>query len=257
MRDDESDASSSSSSGDEGPIDLRADEEWQDAEPDNEEVVFQSLFDDEIFNTLDSMLALCKQQYKFDLRAVIRNLGVYVCVTLRFRLMSLTRCSAADLDFYTSIKLVNYVRSEASKGNHKPDVSSTDRFDSDDYLKPVLEDDAVLFCLDELLESVRLGAIETNGAAAATTSNSETAASKRIKELEEQLRRIQEQFAEYRTAVGETLEKRWDDRSAAPSSSAEKPARDDDTHYFDSYSYNGSPPPLHFPRHSQLTSPPL
>lgn len=71
---DNSDAFSSSSD-DERPLNLQADEEWQDAEPDEEDIVFQSLFDDEIFNSLDSMLALCKQQYKFDLKAVIRDLG--------------------------------------------------------------------------------------------------------------------------------------------------------------------------------------
>lgn len=144
-----------------------------------------------------------------------------------------------DLEFLDALKLVNYIRSEASKGNHKPDVSSKDNFAGDEFLKPVLQDDAVLFCLDELLESIQQSLTPMNG----DTSREymlHADTSKRVKELEEELQRLQRQFDDYRIAVGETLEKSWDERSAAPKTENEKPARDDDTHYFDSYSYNGT-----------------
>ena len=134
---------------------------------------------------------------------------------------------------------MNYIRSEASRGNHKPDVSSKDKFNGDEYLKPVLQDDAVLFCLDELVETIQQNSPPKDGSTVQERMP-HADASRRIKELEGELQRLQRQFDDYRTAVGETLEKSWDERSAAPITGDEKPVRDDDTHYFDSYSYNGT-----------------
>ena len=143
------------------------------------------------------------------------------------------------VDFYESIKLVNYIRAEAAKGNSKPSVASKDVFDSDDYLKPVLQDDAVLFCLDDVVEFG--SGDEPTGMNSKEKSTTDPSA--RIRELEEQLQKMQEQFAEYRQAVGKTLDERWADRAGpsaeASTSSDAEPKRDDDTHYFDSYSYNG------------------
>jgi protein arginine N-methyltransferase 3 len=55
------------------------------------------------------------------------------------------------LEFLDLIRLVNYIRSEAMMGNLKPDVSSKTQFEDEKYLKPVLEDDAVLFSLEDAL----------------------------------------------------------------------------------------------------------
>lgn len=54
------------------------------------------------------------------------------------------------LDFLELIKLVNYIRAEANRGINKPNVSHKRFFEDEQYLQPVLEDDALLYSLDEL-----------------------------------------------------------------------------------------------------------
>jgi protein arginine N-methyltransferase 3 len=48
------------------------------------------------------------------------------------------------------IKFVNYVRSQVKEGNAKPDVESPAAWEDDKFMQPVLEDDALLFSVDEL-----------------------------------------------------------------------------------------------------------
>ena len=54
------------------------------------------------------------------------------------------------MDYFETIKLVNYLRSEAKAGNFSPNVSRKNIFTDEKYLKPVLEDDALLYHIDEL-----------------------------------------------------------------------------------------------------------
>jgi protein arginine N-methyltransferase 3 len=97
------------------------------------------------------------------------------------------------LDFLGTIKLVNYVRSEVKAGNTTPDVSSKDKFEDEAYLKPVLEDDALLYSLDDIEDEE-----------SATAGNTE--AERRVTELQEDLERLQSQFTEYRMAVQKSME---------------------------------------------------
>ena len=48
-------------------------------------------------------------------------------------------------------KLVNYIRSEVKVGKGKPDVSSKSAFEDDRYLLPTLEDDALLYSLQDVV----------------------------------------------------------------------------------------------------------
>lgn len=166
------------------------------------------------------------------------------------------------LDFYGCIKLVNYCRAETLAGR-VPKVESADVFQDDRYLQPVLEDDAVLFSLDELLDPAGTGAGESNGPASEKNISGGSEAT--LAELRQQLETLRKQFSDYRAAVETTLEQRWSDRDeasnkAGPTSSSRHAAaegsrapasslssmeksfggRDDDSHYFDSYSYNGA-----------------
>ena len=50
------------------------------------------------------------------------------------------------------MKLVNYLRAEVKAGNAKPDVSDAKAWADDKYLQPTLEDDALLFNLDDIDE---------------------------------------------------------------------------------------------------------
>lgn len=56
-----------------------------------------------------------------------------------------------DLDFYAIIKMVNYIRAQVQDGISNPDTSDPSLWSDDKYMKPTLEDDALLFNLDELL----------------------------------------------------------------------------------------------------------
>lgn len=133
-----------------------------------------------------------------------------------------------------------------------PALKSAEEFVNEDkYFRPVLEDDALLFSVDDILEMAQA----TQNGKSSTKSTPEQSNIAKIKELEEDLARLQAQFADYRNAVSTTLEERWNERGTAAgqagstgvvgqltttSTEPVKPARDDDTHYFDSYSYNGT-----------------
>ncbi|KAK5020031.1 Ribosomal protein arginine N-methyltransferase rmt3 [Cryomyces antarcticus] len=218
----EDSVSSGSSEASTDPLNPEQDEDWEDAEPEEEEnLQVKDFFSDETFPSARAMLEFCQDQYGFDFVKVQKDLG---------------------LEFYSSIKLVNYLRSAAKEGNTKPDVSSKELFEDDKYLQPVIEDDALLFCLDELsdIQSSSQPAISDSAKGKAVNGDGDPFA--RIAELEEQLQRLQSQFNEYRLTVAKTLDERWNDKSSdaqAESSKQVIPApRDDDSHYFESYSYN-------------------
>ncbi|KAE9380501.1 putative ribosomal protein arginine N-methytransferase rmt3 [Stipitochalara longipes BDJ] len=207
-------ASSSGSSENSDILDMKDEEGWEDAEPDEEETQFISLLDDEVFMDIYAMLNHCKQKYNFDFLEIRQRLA---------------------LDFYGSIKLVNFIRSQVHNGNKvSPEISQQD-LDDEKYLKPILEDDALLFSLDELPD-VMEGVPGTNGK---DVSNGSGELASRVSELEEELRRIQLQFDNYRASVSETLDDRWNEKGVSGAPGTEQEAkRDDDSHYFSSYSYN-------------------
>lgn len=212
-------AASSGSSENSDILDLKDDEGWEDAEPDEEDIQFISLLDDEVFKDIQTMLTHCKEKYDFDFMDVRQKLG---------------------LDFYGTIKLVNYIRSQVHSGQKVTARISCEDFDNEKYLKPVLEDDALLFSLDELPEILEVVQSADKGK---TVDAEPGALVARVSELEEELRRMQVQFDNYRATVSETLDERWkQDNPSGPSKSegeAREEKRDDDSHYFSSYSYNG------------------
>jgi protein arginine N-methyltransferase 3 len=138
------------------------------------------------------------------------------------------------LDDLDTIKLVNYIRSEVKAGNSTPDVSSKDKFEDDAYLKPVLEDDALLYSLGDIADEE---AGEVGG----------TQAERQVIALQEELERLQVQFSEYRVAVQKSLEEQLtkeDEKLAstpdqAAVARAAKKTDEVDSDYFSSYSYNG------------------
>jgi type I protein arginine methyltransferase len=216
-------------------LDLKDDEGWEDAEPDEEETQFISLLDDEVFTDIMSMLNHCKDKYHFDFLEVRQRLG---------------------LDFYSNIKLVNYIRSQVHSGHKVTSDISREEFDDEKFLKPLLEDDALLFSLDELPDVVENSSGLLDKGKGVERDSGELVS--RVSELEEELRMMQVQFDNYRATVKETLDERWNSKdTSGPSSGAVKEEnRDDDSHYFSSYSYNGQyfrPKTRNFtniPRHS-------
>ncbi|KAJ6028255.1 hypothetical protein N7540_003831 [Penicillium herquei] len=187
-------------------------EGWEDVEADDETQPVVDLFSAEVFPDVRSLLKQCKEKHQFDLLKIQKDL---------------------DLDFLDTIKLVNYVRSEVKAGNRTPDVSSKSKFEDDLYLKPVLEDDALLYSLDDIAEEE--GEETVPG----------TEAERRVQELQEDLERLQTQFSEYRLAVQKSMEDQLnkEDESlgaSAPSGKASgSKAQEVDEDYFASYAYNG------------------
>ncbi|GAM89929.1 hypothetical protein ANO11243_079690 [Dothideomycetidae sp. 11243] len=146
----------------------------------------------------------------------------------------LATCKQFDLDFIGAVKLVNYIRKEFQKGSLVKSISSKAIFDLDEYLQPTLEDDALLFSLDDVLTAPDAGAELGN-----TDQDSEA--------LRQRLAELETQFADYRTEVAKTLDDRWgvakdtsfEDGPKNVLSSMEKDSLERyDKGYFESYSYN-------------------
>lgn len=134
--------------------------------------------------------------------------------------------SLTDLDFYGTIRLVNYIRT-STKASRIPDMSSKALFEDEKFLQPVLEDDALLFGLDDIVDEEE----EAGGRKEASTD------AERVKELEIRLASLSQQFAEYREAVNKSFEAQL----VEPEKGEVK--RDDDSHYFHSYAGNGKGTP--------------
>lgn len=191
--------------------DSSGESDWLDAEPDEEPSTTVSLFDGQTFPSPAEMLAYCKDTHGFDFLGIVRRL---------------------QLDFYGCIKLVNFVRQRVKQGQEIPEHISEEDIADEQLLKPVLENDALLFNLDEVLEAGG----EKDTAELYDPSKKLLAHNKT---LEEELEAVRTQFANYRLAVEQTLDKRWgDDTEPGPSKSLEE-KKDNPDYYFESYAAHG------------------
>jgi hypothetical protein len=97
-----------------------------------------------------------------------------------------------------------------------------------------LEDDALLFSLDELVQS-------------SENAQAEQTPETKIAQLEAQLSALNAQFSDFRQQVDQTLERRWAEGGAEPTvAESSTPAKGPDYEgsYFESYSYNGRLPTI-------------
>jgi protein arginine N-methyltransferase 3 len=135
--------------------------------------------------------------------------------------------AARGADFYTRIKLVNYIRTLSAAGKT---YEAGDRgFEDDRFLQPVMEEDPLLFSLDEDGDEDGDG----DGDAAPET------AERRIRKLEENLRDLAVQFQEYKSRVSENFVKQMEAATREVEVGEKEAPRDDDSHYFNSYAGNG------------------
>lgn len=63
-------------------LDLEDDEGWEDLEPDVEKIKIVSLFGEDKFDDVQTMLQHCKDNHQFDLVKIQKELGVYVLLYL-------------------------------------------------------------------------------------------------------------------------------------------------------------------------------
>jgi protein arginine N-methyltransferase 3 len=204
--------------------------DWQDLEPDEEVTIFKSLLDDKTFGSAEEMLSHTKKEHNLDFLAVVKRL---------------------QLDFYGAIKLVNFVRSCHQKGQAVPADISSALLEDDVYLKPVLENDTFLYTLDEIIPEVDEAAAAAAGEAELKDGEPSKAADVSIdglltrnKALEGELEAMRSQFANYRQAVEETLERRWgvDDVDEKKSVNQSAPKKTNHDYYFESYAAHGEYP---------------
>ncbi|KAI1128017.1 S-adenosyl-L-methionine-dependent methyltransferase [Nemania abortiva] len=172
--------------------DSRDEEGWNDVEEDEEETPeVISLLDDRVFPDVISMLAHCKDKHNFDFLGVRQKL---------------------QLDFHGCVKLVNFIRQRVHEGLPVSENISLADIDDDAYLKPVLDDDAVIIGLYDLPELAVPDAIlsaQSNDTAALVND-----LLKRNTELQEQLASVMFQYENYRADVSKTLDERWAETGA-------------------------------------------
>ncbi|KAI8957579.1 S-adenosyl-L-methionine-dependent methyltransferase [Daldinia sp. FL1419] len=180
--------------------DSRDEEDWSNAgEDDDEEETLEviSLLDDRVFPDVMSMLAHCREKHDFDFLGVRQKL---------------------QLDFHGCVKLVNFIRQRVHEGLSVTEDISWSDIDHEQYLKPVLDDDAVILGLFDLpeLKPAAQGSNGDNGDKAVLVDD----LLKRNGELQEELSRVKAQFDSYRVAVQQTLDERWGDVDQAEAESS-------------------------------------
>jgi len=121
----------------------------------------------------------------------------------------------------------------------------------------VLQDDALIFCLDDLPASASSEEeVVSRGSAPETAPSRNPPVDELLMKnarLQAELEQLTKQFTNYRLAVEQTLDKRWgvDEEDAkgepskpgaAASAAPEKKQKDESTYYFESYAHNGTAP---------------
>ncbi|KAK1761139.1 S-adenosyl-L-methionine-dependent methyltransferase [Echria macrotheca] len=198
--------SSASSSGDS--------DGWVDADHGNgedssdESPVIISLVDDRVFTDAAAMLDYCRDKTGLDFLGVRDRLG---------------------LDFHGMVKLINFVRQRVHEGKEVPkDITQADLAD-DSLLKPVLEDDALILCLDDLPQTASPDKQESSPQVDDLL--------KKNAELQAELENLTKQFSNYREAVQKTLDDRWQ-ANDEPEDAPPQKTKEKDDYYFESYAYN-------------------
>ncbi|KAJ6453197.1 protein arginine N-methyltransferase [Mycena vitilis] len=182
-------------------------ETWDDWVSDSmEQRPCRSLFEDEVLPSVQEVLAYDKKTHGFDFDAL---------------------CGRLSLDTYGRIRLINFIR----KTNPTPAVvgaltGAEALFSSDEYLHPALEDDPLL-------------QIQPDDWSDSDAENTDPA--KRAIALEKRLSAAKQDLADYRTLVSKQLD--IPSLLAAvnepgPVAGPPAAARDDDSHYFQSYEAN-------------------
>lgn len=138
------------------------------------------------------------------------------------------------------IYTIKSVRSTIKEGKSLPEQISQQDIADDRFMMPVLPDDAFIMCLDDLPSAGSSNSADTKGKAVegGAAELDENAA------LKAQLEDVTRQFANYRLAVEQTLDKRWhaEDDDASSTSSADEPKKqkeDSSQSYFEGYANHG------------------
>ena len=129
---DEDDEGSDDTPIEEKGLDIRPDSPgWEDVEADTEDLSVQCLLCPQQFSTSPLMLGHCEDSHNFDFVSVVKQHG---------------------LDFYGTIKYINLIRLRVQESMPDPQELDTAALESDDRAKPTMENDALLFSLDDVID---------------------------------------------------------------------------------------------------------
>ncbi|KAG8932198.1 hypothetical protein FRC02_001550 [Tulasnella sp. 418] len=207
--DDDNDGSSAASS--ENNEELEGYSDWvEDEQP------CKSLFDGKVLDSANAAVEYDKTNHGFDIHEVSNRL---------------------ELDFHQRARLINYIRKDNVPASALSGLTGTEAFFSnDEYLKPTLEDDPLLQLRSADWSDSEADAPDSTSKSKSKRKSNETDA-ERITRLEAELAEARRGVLEYRDLVKKKFEVLED---IAFKDDDESPKRDDDTHYFNSYGYNGT-----------------
>ena len=138
------------------------------------------------------------------------------------------------------------VRRSLSNGVPLPQTIEASDFEAETFLKPALEDDALLLCLDDLPQQPMSAQGPDPSPEAGACSSQVTSLTEKNAALQADLERLTRQFENYRLAVQETLDRRWGDDPADPEGAVPAPnpgittdPTSESDGYFESYAHNG------------------
>lgn len=246
-------SSSESEASDEG--------DWMDADDgqdEEESLAVISLMDDRVFPDALSMLQYCKDKFSLDFLGIRDHLGLdfHGCVKLinfsRLPFFFLGGGGRASWPCWQSM-LITWatnafvsVRQHVREGAPLPAEITAASLEDDGYLKPVLDDDALILCLDDLPEQADQSASAGKQAASQDGGSGAQDLLQRNAELQAELEQLTKQYANYRMAVQQTLDQRWgvddEDESSSSKKASEESKKDNSDYYFESYAFNGSLP---------------
>ncbi|KAL8671858.1 MAG: hypothetical protein Q9168_003648 [Polycauliona sp. 1 TL-2023] len=205
-----------------GPNTLDDEDEWKDVEPEEFGTSFVAFDGKTKFMALKDFLQDAKENHGVDLLGLISDHG---------------------LETYGMIKLINYVREQVSRGLSRPDVSPKTFLDGDKYMKPFLDDDALLYSIDDIFDLVQ------QPSQSSAKESKQKLSDEDIQELLKQNDQLREQVKYYRNAYQEAYLENLDLKERKGSEPKEdspnhstngvrSKTKDHDTHYFSSYDHS-------------------
>ncbi|ORX90214.1 S-adenosyl-L-methionine-dependent methyltransferase [Basidiobolus meristosporus CBS 931.73] len=175
------------------------DERWDDwSEAENESL--QCLFCPEVYQQVEELFDHCKEAHSFDF---------------------VKTKAALALDFYQCIRLINYIRKEVEANPNFAGCNFTGAepfFQDDTFLKPVLEEDALLYAFEDMDLEDPVAQVKPVEVELETETELERSLAKKLRAAEEKLaaaeelaRNLNGQFAQYRQLVKENFFDNIDD----------------------------------------------
>ncbi|KAL8735263.1 MAG: hypothetical protein Q9181_002875 [Wetmoreana brouardii] len=205
------------------PNTLDDEDEWKDVDPDHASPSFLSFGGNVRFRNLERFLEDAKKNHSVDL------------VDVQSRL---------SLDVFGMIKLINFVRAEVAQGRLRPNVMPANFLEGDRHLKPVIDDDALLYSVDEIFDVIKSQTNPlTNVPIQARMTQEE------VQDMAKECNELREQVVYYRSALQKTYlenlelqERNFNEPSEQDviNGTTATSAREieNDSHYFSSYGYN-------------------